>query len=267
MPGGAMEVHKPKPWRGWREFLKEYAIIVVGVLTALAAEQAVETARWAERVEAAEKRLKRELGGAYLIALERSMISQCLDRRLTTLKSALLSGEGRWEPLAPMHGRSQGYKVFFVPNRIYEDQVWKSVEADGTAAHIGPARNALYARAYSLAGIFTGYATDEVLDVATLNLLNNATNLPLPQRLDLISKIEQEQVRNTIADYQSKQLMFKIKATTRIDDARAHAWVLAISNAYNACWELGLLDADAPRPRLVADPAQAVNSAPDVSLR
>jgi hypothetical protein len=33
-----MEVHhKPKPWHGWREFLKEYVIVVVGVLTALAA--------------------------------------------------------------------------------------------------------------------------------------------------------------------------------------------------------------------------------------
>jgi len=36
-----MDIHKPKPWHGWREFLKEYLIIVVGVLTALAGEQAV----------------------------------------------------------------------------------------------------------------------------------------------------------------------------------------------------------------------------------
>ena len=34
-----MEIHKPKPWHGFREFLKEYLIIVVGVLTALAGEQ------------------------------------------------------------------------------------------------------------------------------------------------------------------------------------------------------------------------------------
>jgi hypothetical protein len=37
-----MDIHKPKPWHGWREFLKEYVIIVIGVLTALGAEQAVE---------------------------------------------------------------------------------------------------------------------------------------------------------------------------------------------------------------------------------
>src|SRR5947209_3313713 len=41
-----MDVHKPKPWHGWREFLKEYAIIVLGVLTALGAEQIVEWAHW-----------------------------------------------------------------------------------------------------------------------------------------------------------------------------------------------------------------------------
>ncbi|MBV9550395.1 MAG: hypothetical protein JO256_12060 [Alphaproteobacteria bacterium] len=37
-----MEIHKPKPFHNWREFLKEYAIIVLGVLTALAADQAVD---------------------------------------------------------------------------------------------------------------------------------------------------------------------------------------------------------------------------------
>src|SRR5581483_1814689 len=37
-----MDIHKPKPWHGVREFAKEYAIIVVGVLTALGAEQGVE---------------------------------------------------------------------------------------------------------------------------------------------------------------------------------------------------------------------------------
>jgi len=34
-----MDIHKPKPWHSFREFLKEYVIIVVGVLTALGAEQ------------------------------------------------------------------------------------------------------------------------------------------------------------------------------------------------------------------------------------
>ncbi|HEY8004225.1 MAG TPA: hypothetical protein VIE16_08355, partial [Phenylobacterium sp.] len=37
-----MDIHKPKPWRGLREFLKEIGTIVIGVLIALGAEAVVE---------------------------------------------------------------------------------------------------------------------------------------------------------------------------------------------------------------------------------
>jgi hypothetical protein len=37
-----MDIHKPKPWHGVREFLKEFAIIVLGVFVALGAEQTAE---------------------------------------------------------------------------------------------------------------------------------------------------------------------------------------------------------------------------------
>jgi hypothetical protein len=37
-----MDIHKPKPWRDWHELLKEIGTIVVGVLIAIGAEQAVE---------------------------------------------------------------------------------------------------------------------------------------------------------------------------------------------------------------------------------
>ena len=49
--GGTMDIHKPRPWHSFREFLKEYLIIVVGVLTALAAEAGVEALHWRHQVE------------------------------------------------------------------------------------------------------------------------------------------------------------------------------------------------------------------------
>lgn len=55
-----VEIHKPKPWHGWREFLKEYGIIVLGVLTAITLEQMVEAIhRQNERSELVES-LKNE---------------------------------------------------------------------------------------------------------------------------------------------------------------------------------------------------------------
>jgi hypothetical protein len=49
-----MDIHKPKPWRGAREFLKEIGTIVIGVLIALGAEQVAVSLR--DRHAAAEAR-------------------------------------------------------------------------------------------------------------------------------------------------------------------------------------------------------------------
>ncbi|HVZ27710.1 MAG TPA: hypothetical protein VG798_03560 [Rhizomicrobium sp.] len=37
-----MDLHKPRAWHGWRDFLKEFGTIVLGVSVALGAEQAME---------------------------------------------------------------------------------------------------------------------------------------------------------------------------------------------------------------------------------
>src|ERR1700761_4237748 len=59
--GGGMDIHKPRPWRGWPELLKEVGTIVIGVLIALAGEQAVERLEWAHKVKAAEDAMRAEL--------------------------------------------------------------------------------------------------------------------------------------------------------------------------------------------------------------
>jgi hypothetical protein len=56
-----MDIHKPKPWHGFREFLKEYAIIVVGVLTALGAEQVAEVLHRNAEVSEARQALREEI--------------------------------------------------------------------------------------------------------------------------------------------------------------------------------------------------------------
>lgn len=44
--GGRMHIHLPKPLHGWRAFIGEVGIIVLGVLIALGAEQLVEALHW-----------------------------------------------------------------------------------------------------------------------------------------------------------------------------------------------------------------------------
>ena len=76
-----MDIHKPKPIRNWREFLKEYAIIVIGVLTALAAEQAVEWLHWQSEVKTARAALAAEFALNDTIFARRMAFAPCFERQ------------------------------------------------------------------------------------------------------------------------------------------------------------------------------------------
>jgi hypothetical protein len=81
-----MDIHKPKPWHGVRGFLKEYVIIVAGVLTALAAEQAAEALR--HHAEAAEAReaVRAEVVADITRIQQRAFADACVEARLAEIE-------------------------------------------------------------------------------------------------------------------------------------------------------------------------------------
>jgi hypothetical protein len=77
-----VEIHKPKPIRNWREFLKEYAIIVLGVLTALSLEQMVETWREHRQYREARQAMFDEMSGNLTNILQRQKYVACTLQRM-----------------------------------------------------------------------------------------------------------------------------------------------------------------------------------------
>jgi len=84
-----MDIHKPKPWHGFREFLKEYVIIVVGVLTALGGEQLVETLHWRHETGVAREALAFDFRRIVGQAAQIDGYSPCLAERLGGFSDAL----------------------------------------------------------------------------------------------------------------------------------------------------------------------------------
>ena len=84
-----MDIHKPKPWHGVREFLKEYVIIVVGVLTALGAEQAVEWLHWRHEVASARQTLRPEYLRIVRLVGVRVAQLPCIAERVDALNDIL----------------------------------------------------------------------------------------------------------------------------------------------------------------------------------
>ncbi len=86
-----MHVHLPKPLHGWREFAGEVGIIVLGVLIALSAEQAVEMLHWRNEVADARRALDQEVAYNIGAIAKRQQEAPCIDRRLQEIR-ALLTG-------------------------------------------------------------------------------------------------------------------------------------------------------------------------------
>jgi hypothetical protein len=77
-----MHVHLPKGLHGWREFLGEVGIIVLGVLIALGAEQVVTGIRWSHETEGARQALRKEAADNLNAAAVRIEQQPCVERRL-----------------------------------------------------------------------------------------------------------------------------------------------------------------------------------------
>lgn len=82
-----MHVHPPKPLHGWREFLGEIGVIVIGVLIALGAEQAVEALHWHHQVEEERDALRSEARGSLESIATRWQQQPCVDHRLAELQT------------------------------------------------------------------------------------------------------------------------------------------------------------------------------------
>lgn len=141
-----------KPIHGWRAFAGEVGIIVIGVLIALAAQQAVETWRWQQDVERTQKDLDDEILYNVASGAERIAIDRCLKQRLQLLGAAVARTRGQWTPLppvAPSLMKPVLPLVYRAPNRIYTTDVWEQAKANGVVSHMAPADVQSYSAAYS----------------------------------------------------------------------------------------------------------------------
>ena len=123
-----MDIHKPKPWGGWRELLKEVGTIVIGVLIALGGEQAVEWAHWQVEVRNGREHLREEISFDERVYLHRADVASCVSKNLTDLK-VVLSGLRSYKHLDPIPD-------FVSPeNGPVRHEIWNSLSAAQVLVH------------------------------------------------------------------------------------------------------------------------------------
>ncbi len=150
-----MPIKLPTPINGWRVFAGEVGVIVLGVLIALGAQQAVETLRWREEVRRTEDALTIEIAESIVHASERQVVSRCLSDRLTYLIGKVSSNKGPWKG-DPMPLQQTAFAVksvpaaYRTPNRKWNDNVWESAQNSGVFGHMPRERVAGFSKIYAI---------------------------------------------------------------------------------------------------------------------
>ena len=139
-----MHFHLPKPLHGWRAFVGEVGIIVVGVLIALSAEQVVERWHWRGEVRETDRRMRDDMGYNLATAAERFAIDPCLRPRLGELRDELLKNDPMW-PGSRARFANDLYKsgfpsVYRTPNRPWMQASWLTALNGEVLGHFKPDR-------------------------------------------------------------------------------------------------------------------------------
>ena len=157
----------------WRDFGREYVIVVLGVLTALFAQQAAQSLDWRQKVEAALADMDQELSnGDGPEAYVRLAIYQCLDSRLRQVRQATEAGNR-----AAVRSAIAGIDL---PLRTYNSFAREAANSADIAAHMPARRMFEYRVVYSLMPELDELHRKELADLAQLRSLPG-TGGPLDQ--------------------------------------------------------------------------------------
>ena len=150
-----MAIKLPTPLNGWRVFVGEVGVIVLGVLIALGAQQAVEALHWRNEVRLTEDALTIEIADSVVHASERQMVNRCLSDRLTHLIGKVSSNTGPWsgDPM-PLERAALGVATvpasYRTPNRPWNDNVWEAAQNGGVFNHMPRERVAAFSKVYAI---------------------------------------------------------------------------------------------------------------------
>jgi hypothetical protein len=138
-----MLVQFPEPLHGWRAFIGEVGVIVLGVLIALGAGQAADWLNWQDKINAAEAAMRIELAdddGPQAYA--RVVIAGCLDDMITRIHD-----QAGHVPTAQLRRWTAAY---YPPVRTWDSEAWKAVLASDVGSHMGSERLVVWSSPYRL---------------------------------------------------------------------------------------------------------------------
>ena len=152
-----MRFRLPEALHGWREFLKDYAIVVLGVLTALALDQLVQSAHERRLARDAHEAIDQELQTDLDRVAYRARQQSCNVKRLEEIQALL----ARWRDDGAFPA---GLKIGFPGDVGLVDQRWQANLASGRFSEESPQEQTDQAGLYTLIHVIDMVENKEIYE-------------------------------------------------------------------------------------------------------
>lgn len=214
---------KLKPPNGWSAVVWELAIVTIGVLMALAAQQWVDGLSWRTRTAASKSQIREELGRHYANAVEWRATYPCIDGQIDRLRTRLLASGATMDP-APIYREGEYDYVLRIPSKVFSDTAWQAAISDGVTSRLDPAMRRELSQHYSEIGKITEMI--RLNDQSRQRLATMASPLPIDPmvRFSLLIELETLSGRAEFLNALFGRLIEhvqKVDMSPRVDEARA----------------------------------------------
>lgn len=133
-----------KPPHGWNAVIWELAIVTLGVLIALGAQQTVEGWSWKRKVAAAEHTMNQEIKNSLLAVAELDRLEHCSTVLFDSLQEAIVREDD------PNARRILESGIIFGFTRLWADNAFEATLAAQVSDHLGAEKLKRYSQVYQM---------------------------------------------------------------------------------------------------------------------
>jgi hypothetical protein len=230
-----------KPWHDWRNDARELAIVIIGVLIALLAQQVMQSWEWNDKVAAAKAAIRFELlvdDGPQMY--QRAAMHPCLVARLDGIRSAIEAGRD----LGEIHRLVDGY---WVDVRTFDTLALQAAHTSDVPSHMSQDDLGRFTYPYDRMSLLDRTNMDEAAEMARLHAFRS-TGSPLSneEKNQLLGAVEALRNDDSLISASVAMMLPSIQQLGRLDPTRVHSFIAAARAHYGDCVKPPAADA-APR--------------------
>jgi uncharacterized membrane-anchored protein YhcB (DUF1043 family) len=207
-----------RPPNGWNAVGWELAIVIIGVLIALLAQEWANDRSQAAKVRQSLTALRGELADHYAWSVEWRVVKPCLIAQIDRLQQRVMSSGDELDP-APVAREDDRQYVMRLPGKEYESSIWHAAQADGVSARFEPAVRAELSSHYEQVRVIAEHAERNGVDYRRLLTLSRPIPLDPLVRYSILQTLDELRGRVEFMDLLSGQLIDHVERLDMVPPA------------------------------------------------